>query len=267
MPPELRRARVDRFLNLRQDDMSVREYSVEFDSLARYAPAIVQNMEDRVHRYVMGLEPELQEACMAVAMQPGMDIARVQAYAQGSEDRKRQREATSERSSDQSKRARSERQNTGSTRGSRPQYSAPSQFHGSQRGREAFPRQRQNPPYASDSQRPAGSGQEVMPRPRCPTCGRCHVGRCRLGVSYTCEDPSHYARDCPRSSAIPGNSVAAASPSVRAPETGPQTSSGRGRGGGRVPSSGAGPHCIYALGGRPAPETSQDAPPGIFFFR
>ncbi|XP_060195023.1 uncharacterized protein LOC132624230 [Lycium barbarum] len=28
-------------------------------------------MEDRVHRYMMGLEPGLQEVCMAVAMQPG----------------------------------------------------------------------------------------------------------------------------------------------------------------------------------------------------
>ncbi|XP_060216532.1 uncharacterized protein LOC132644010 [Lycium barbarum] len=41
MPPELRRARVDSILNLRQGNMSVREYSVEFDSLARYAPSIV----------------------------------------------------------------------------------------------------------------------------------------------------------------------------------------------------------------------------------
>ncbi|XP_060210701.1 uncharacterized protein LOC132637658 [Lycium barbarum] len=203
-------------------------------------------MEDRIHRYVMGLEPEWQEACMAVAMQPGMDIARVQAYPQGSEDRKRQREATSERSGGQPKRARAEHQSTGPTRGSRPQHSAPSQFHGSQRGKEAFPRQRQNPPYASSSQWPAGSGQEVMPPPRCASCGRRHVGRCRLGVCYTCGDPSHYARDCPRGSAIPGNSVAASSPAVRAPETGPQTSSGRGRGRGGAPSSSAGPHRIDA---------------------
>ncbi|XP_059316219.1 uncharacterized protein LOC132067109 [Lycium ferocissimum] len=32
--------------------MTVRECSVEFDSLARYAPTIVQEMEDRVHRYL-----------------------------------------------------------------------------------------------------------------------------------------------------------------------------------------------------------------------
>ncbi|XP_019258535.1 PREDICTED: uncharacterized protein LOC109236775 [Nicotiana attenuata] len=35
LPPELRRARVDRFLTLRQGNMSVRQYNLQFDSLAR----------------------------------------------------------------------------------------------------------------------------------------------------------------------------------------------------------------------------------------
>ncbi|XP_070046730.1 uncharacterized protein [Nicotiana tomentosiformis] len=35
LPPELRRVRFDRFLTLRQGNMSVREYSLQFDSLAR----------------------------------------------------------------------------------------------------------------------------------------------------------------------------------------------------------------------------------------
>ncbi|XP_070010284.1 uncharacterized protein [Nicotiana sylvestris] len=34
LPPELRRAKVDMFLTLRQGNMSVREYSLQFDSLA-----------------------------------------------------------------------------------------------------------------------------------------------------------------------------------------------------------------------------------------
>ncbi|XP_060183136.1 uncharacterized protein LOC132613099 [Lycium barbarum] len=165
--------------------MSVREYSVEFDSLARYAPSIVQDMEDRIHRYMMGLEPELQESCMAVAMQPSMDIARIQAYAQGSEDRRRQREAISEQSSSQPKRT-----------------------------RETSPRQRQSSSYASGSQQQMRSEQEVMPPPRCASCGGHHVGRCRQGVCYTCGDPWHYARECPQrvGSIVPENSVAASSP-------------------------------------------------------
>ncbi|XP_070007293.1 uncharacterized protein [Nicotiana sylvestris] len=59
LPPELRRARVDRFLTLRHGNMSVWEYSLQLDSLAMYAPTIVAKMEDRVHWFVMGLEPHL----------------------------------------------------------------------------------------------------------------------------------------------------------------------------------------------------------------
>ncbi|XP_059288147.1 uncharacterized protein LOC132041450, partial [Lycium ferocissimum] len=104
-----------------------------------------------------------------------------------------------------------------------------------------------------------------MPPPQCATCGRRHIGRCRRGVCYTCGDPTHYARDCPQGvgHTVLGNSVAASSPSVRAPETGPQASSGRGRGGGRAPNSSTGPHRIYALGGRLDPEARQDTPPGM----
>ncbi|XP_070034823.1 uncharacterized protein [Nicotiana tomentosiformis] len=87
-PPELRRARVDIFLTLRQGNMSVREYSLQLDLLARYAPTVVSKMEDRVHRFVMGLEPHLLNNCMSVSLHPEMDISPIQAYTQGVEERK-----------------------------------------------------------------------------------------------------------------------------------------------------------------------------------
>ncbi|XP_070037149.1 uncharacterized protein [Nicotiana tomentosiformis] len=107
LPPELRRDRVDRFLTLRQGNMSVREYNLQFDSLARYSPTIVAKMEDRVHRFVMGLEPHLLIDCMSVSLQPSIDISRMQAYAQGVEERKQKKRADREHVRGQSKRARS----------------------------------------------------------------------------------------------------------------------------------------------------------------
>ncbi|XP_070009766.1 uncharacterized protein [Nicotiana sylvestris] len=76
-PPELRRARIDRFLTFQQGNISVREYSLQFDSLARYAPTIVSKMEDRVHLFVIGLEPHFLNDCMSVSLQPDMDISRI----------------------------------------------------------------------------------------------------------------------------------------------------------------------------------------------
>ncbi|XP_070048999.1 uncharacterized protein [Nicotiana tomentosiformis] len=87
LPPELRRARVYRFLTLRQGNMSVREYNLQFDSLARYAPTILAKMEDWVHQFMMGLELHLLNDCMPVSLQPGIDISCIQPYTQGVEER------------------------------------------------------------------------------------------------------------------------------------------------------------------------------------
>lgn len=78
---------------LRQRGRSAREYSLEFDSLAWYAAAYVASMTDRMHRYIVGLDSYYVDSCLVMAAQPGMDIARIQAHAQGMEDRRRGRQA------------------------------------------------------------------------------------------------------------------------------------------------------------------------------
>ncbi|XP_033509276.2 uncharacterized protein [Nicotiana tomentosiformis] len=86
LPAGIRRARVDRFLALKQGNISVRQYSLQFDSLARYAPSIVAEMSDRVHRFVVGLGPHLINECFTAALLDSMDISRIQAYDQNLED-------------------------------------------------------------------------------------------------------------------------------------------------------------------------------------
>ena len=81
LPVEIRRARADKFLNLRQGNMSVREYSMQFDSLERYAPHMVAEISDRVHLIVNGLGPHLINECTTTSLVEGMDISRIQAYA------------------------------------------------------------------------------------------------------------------------------------------------------------------------------------------
>ncbi|XP_070034519.1 uncharacterized protein [Nicotiana tomentosiformis] len=59
LPIELYRAKKDIFLRLEQGNMSVREYNMPFNSLSKYAPLIVAEMSDRVHRFVDCLGPHL----------------------------------------------------------------------------------------------------------------------------------------------------------------------------------------------------------------
>ncbi|XP_070032372.1 uncharacterized protein [Nicotiana tomentosiformis] len=68
LPREIRQARFDQFLALKQGNISVREYSLRFDSLARYAPSIVAIMREKIHRFIAGLAPELTEACGTTAL-------------------------------------------------------------------------------------------------------------------------------------------------------------------------------------------------------
>ena len=66
--------------------MSVREYSLRFNSLLRNAPNVVATMDDRVHQYVDRLDPYLVRDYTIAALNKDMDIARIQAFAQKMED-------------------------------------------------------------------------------------------------------------------------------------------------------------------------------------
>lgn len=109
LPPKIRRAREDRFLILRQRGRSVREYNLEFDSLARYAPAHVSSMANRIHRYIVGLDSYYADSCLVLAAQLGMDIARIQAHAQEMEDQRRGHKTDRTEDRGQPKRTRSSR--------------------------------------------------------------------------------------------------------------------------------------------------------------
>lgn len=62
---------------------------MQFNSLAKHDPSVVEKMSDRVYRFVGALGPHLINKCSTASLSPNMDIARVQAYVQNLEDRKR----------------------------------------------------------------------------------------------------------------------------------------------------------------------------------
>ncbi|XP_070032258.1 uncharacterized protein [Nicotiana tomentosiformis] len=103
---EIRRARADKFLKHRQSNISEREYSMQFDSLAWYAPHMVAEMSDRVHLFVNGFRQHLINECTTASLVEGMDISRIQAYAQTLEDHKHEQWADRGHDSGQHKRAR-----------------------------------------------------------------------------------------------------------------------------------------------------------------
>ncbi|XP_059316215.1 uncharacterized protein LOC132067103 [Lycium ferocissimum] len=179
---EIRQARADRFLNVRQGNMSAREYSLHFNSLSRYAPAMVADMGDRVHRFVNRLGPHLVD---------DMDISHNQAHAQNLEERQQQRRSERDYNRGYSKRARSSGAISEFREGQRQQYSR----HSGQLAASPAPRF-----VGKRFDRP------IYFRPGTDAC-------------YACGHPGHMMRNCPsrdgRGMVQSTGSAASSSSSVR----------------------------------------------------
>ena len=52
---ELREAKVLKFINLRQGNMTVRDYSLRFTQLARYAPHVVADNRSKISKFMSGV--------------------------------------------------------------------------------------------------------------------------------------------------------------------------------------------------------------------
>ncbi|XP_070021321.1 uncharacterized protein [Nicotiana sylvestris] len=258
--------------------MSVRDYSHKFNSLARYAPDIVRTMRARVHHYVDGLGDHLIRYYRVASLSDDVDISRIQAFAQTTEDLSRRIRDT-RRDREQSKRARtmgSYREPPGDFKPPLHRYpprsagSFPPQMQG-----QRFDHYIQSGPGQSsgqpESRRQERSSQMRQLIPPCTQYGKLHTGQCRQGSSacYHCGQTRHFISRCPwlgrGAPAQPSGSTAASPPSVRAPRPGPQSTQGRGRGrgGGDTSSFNGGQNRFYALTDRQDSEASPDIVIGI----
>ena len=62
-PCEGREVKVEEFINLKQQNMSVKEYSLMFSTLYRYAPSLMSNLMDEMSLFVTGVVNLLKEEC------------------------------------------------------------------------------------------------------------------------------------------------------------------------------------------------------------
>src|SRR5688572_4751983 len=74
-PLKLREAKMREFIKLRQGGMSVREYSLKFTKLSKYATTIVANPRDKMSQFMFELNDTLVNACRSAILNTEMDIA------------------------------------------------------------------------------------------------------------------------------------------------------------------------------------------------
>ncbi|XP_055814193.1 uncharacterized protein LOC129883587, partial [Solanum dulcamara] len=88
-PQELREAKIEEFVNLKQESMTVKEYSLKFIQLSKYAPEMIPHMRSKMRKFVSGLGKHVKKECKAMLMISDMDFSRLMVYAQQVEDDKK----------------------------------------------------------------------------------------------------------------------------------------------------------------------------------
>ena len=80
-PCERREVKVEVFINLKQDNMSVEEYSLKFSMLSKYAPSLLSNLRDEMIRFVTGVADVVKEECRTAIIHDDMTLSRLMVYA------------------------------------------------------------------------------------------------------------------------------------------------------------------------------------------
>ncbi|XP_073272086.1 uncharacterized protein [Primulina huaijiensis] len=166
-PAEVRLQKLSEFENFTQTpDMSVVEYTSQFNALGSYAPAIMADEVLKSHRFKRGLNSRIQSA-LAVYQPANFSDLMGAAIRAETDIQRREKEFKNKR----------------------PMNNQPS------RSNQTFkkPNQSGGP---SKGPSPTSSYQDIKP---CPTCHLRHLGECRRnsGVCFGCGKAGHRIAECP----------------------------------------------------------------------
>lgn len=85
---ELRESKMFQFINLKKGNMRVKEYSLEFTQLARYASTMVANSRARMSMFVSGVLKYIVKECKIVILVKEIDFSILMVHAQQIKDKK-----------------------------------------------------------------------------------------------------------------------------------------------------------------------------------
>ncbi|XP_031286362.1 uncharacterized protein LOC116145055 [Pistacia vera] len=165
------------FRRLFEGISSVKEYSIRFNSLARFAPGIMSTPKLRRDKFVHGLNPEIARDVMVGAQPP-------QTYSEALERALRAKVFVNKLTSSTPSTVVS---NIPPPALQRDRFDTPNSREGKNKKR-------------FQSKKNKRDGKNKRPRtiefPQCQKCGKYHLGECPKGVCFRCRQPGHMMKDC-----------------------------------------------------------------------
>ena len=76
-------------MNLKQGKMSVHEYTLKFNQLARYAPEMIRNMRAQMRKFASGLSDNIVIECQGAMLNRDMDFASLPVHMQQVKENKK----------------------------------------------------------------------------------------------------------------------------------------------------------------------------------
>ncbi|XP_031261164.1 uncharacterized protein LOC116119363 [Pistacia vera] len=176
------------FTELKQGNMTVREYATMFNSLARFAPTMVSTQQCRLERFVNGLHPKVAQIVIAGGQPPQTysealeQALRVEIYMNKEKWMENPKLVISSSSSGQTIVQKVEVVNSAQA----------SEDKGKRKFQQRFQKK------GGKNKRTPQQQQRKNNLPYCQKCGRQHKGDCLLGtnVCFKCKQPGHMAKDC-----------------------------------------------------------------------